>query len=145
MPSVQETAFLKDSAAKAFEPRHRQIIHYTIDKYDTAVQIGLTSFHHIEKSKRKAHIVKSRTTDNLDTLLPEFESNFIRKGGKVIWANDADEAREEIWKIMQRAGAKTVVKSKSMTTEEIGLNDFLEKKGVNTLETDLGEYIVQLL
>jgi len=145
MPSVQETAFLKDSAAKAFEPRHRQIINYNIDKYDTAVQIGLTSFHHIENSKRKAHIIKWRMMENLDKLLPEFESNFIRKGGKVIWANDADEAREEIWKIMQRAGAKTVVKSKSMTTEEIGLNDFLEKKGVNTLETDLGEYIVQLL
>src|SRR5690606_4070971 len=106
---------------------------------------GLTHFHHIENSKRKAHIIKWRMMENLDKLLPEFESNFIQKGGKVIWANDADEAREEIWKIMQRAGAKTVVKSKSMTTEEIGLNDFLEKKGVNTLETDLGEYIVQLL
>jgi len=145
MPSVQETAFLKDSATKAFEPRHRQIINYNIDKYDAAVQIGLTSFHHIENSKRKAHIIKWRMMENLDKLLPEFESNFIQKGGKVIWANDAEEAREEIWKIMQRAGAKTVVKSKSMTTEEIELNHFLEEKGVNTLETDLGEYIVQLL
>lgn len=145
MPSVQETAFLKDSATKAFEPRHRQIINYNIDKYDAAVQIGLTSFHHIENSKRKAHIIKWRMMENLDKLLPEFESNFIQKGGKVIWANDAEEAREEIWKIMQRAGAKTVVKSKSMTTEEIELNHFLEEKGVNTLETDLGEYIVRLL
>src|SRR5690606_1459812 len=145
MPSAQETAFLKDSATKAFEPRHRQIINYNIDKYDTAVQIGLRPFHHIENSKRKAHIIKWRMMENLDKLLPEFESNFIQKGGKVIWANDANEAREEIWKIMQRADAKTVVKSKSMTTEEIDLNDFLEKKGVNTLETDLGEYIVQLL
>ncbi|MFC7522550.1 LutB/LldF family L-lactate oxidation iron-sulfur protein [Parapedobacter sp. GCM10030251] len=145
MPSVQEIAFLKDSAAKAFEPRHRQIINYNIDKYDTAVQIGLSHFHHIENSKRKAHIIKWRVMETLDKLLPEFESNFVQKGGKVIWANDADEAREEIWKIMQRSGAKTVVKSKSMTTEEIDLNDFLEKKGVKTLETDLGEYIVQLL
>ena len=145
MSSTQETAFLKDSASKAFEPRHRQIINYNIDRYDRAVQKGLTSFHHLENSKRKAHIIKWRMMENLDKLLPEFESNFLQKGGKVIWANDADEAREEIWKIMQQAGAKSVVKSKSMTTEEIELNDFLEKKGIHTLETDLGEYIVQLL
>ncbi|MGK6350812.1 LutB/LldF family L-lactate oxidation iron-sulfur protein [Parapedobacter sp. DT-150] len=145
MPSVQETVFLKDSAAKAFEPRHRQIINYNIDKYDVSVGIGLSQFHHIENSKRKAHIVKWKVMENLDKLLPEFESNFLQKGGKVIWANDAEEARQEIWKIMERAGAKTVVKSKSMTTEEIELNTFLHEKGVDTVETDLGEYIVQLL
>lgn len=145
MSSAQETAFLKDSAAKAFEPRHRQIINFNIDRYDTAVQKGLAPFQHLENAKQKAHITKWRMMENLDKLLPEFESNFLQKGGKVIWANDADEAREEIWKIMERAGAKTVVKSKSMTTEEIELNEFLEKKGVSPLETDLGEYIVQLL
>jgi len=145
MPSAQEAAFLKDSAAKAFELRHRQIINYNIDKYDVAVESGLSQFHHIENSKRKAHTIKWRVMENLDKLLPEFEANFLRKGGKVIWANDAEEARQEIWNIMERAGAKTVVKSKSMTTEEIELNAFLENKGVRTVETDLGEYIVQLL
>jgi len=145
MPSTKESAFLKDSASKAFDTRHRQIINYNIDKYDSAVDIGLHHFQHIENSKRKAHIIKWRVMENLDKLLPEFESNFIRKGGKVIWANDAEEAREEIWKIMQRSGAKSAVKSKSMVTEEIGLNEFLEEKGIHTVETDLGEYIVQLL
>ena len=145
MPSPNESTFLKDSATKAFEPRHRQIINYNIDKYDVALQNGLSQFHHIENSKRKAHIIKWKVMENLDKLLPEFESNFLRKGGKVIWANNAEEARQEIWKIMERAGAETVVKSKSMTTEEIELNAFLEDKGVTTVETDLGEYIVQLL
>src|SRR5690554_1649249 len=143
--STQEASFLKDSAAKAFEPRHRQIINYNIDKYDTAVQHGLPQFKHLENSKRKAHIIKWRVMENLDKLLPEFESNFLRKGGKVIWANDAEEARQEIWKIIKRADAKMVVKSKSMTTEEIELNEFLDGKDVKTVETDLGEYIVQLL
>lgn len=145
MPSTQEATFLKDSAEKAFEPRHRQIINYNIDKYDTAVQAGLPRFQHLENAKRKAHIIKWRVMENLDKLLPEFESNFLRKGGKVIWANDAEEARQEIWKIIEHADARTVVKSKSMTTEEIELNEFLEGKGVKTVETDLGEYIVQLL
>lgn len=145
MSSAREAAFLKESAAKAFEPRHRQIINYNIDKYDDAVKRGLPQFHHLENSKRKAHIIKWRVMENLDKLLPEFESNFLRKGGKVIWANDSAEAREEIWKILADAGAKTVVKSKSMTTEEIELNEFLAEKNVKTVETDLGEYIVQLL
>lgn len=145
MPSIQETTFLKDSADKAFELRHRQIINYNIDKYDTAVDVGLSAFHHLENSKRKAHIIKWKVMENLDRLLPEFEANFQKKGGQVIWANDAEEARNEIWKIVSRTGAKSVVKSKSMTTEEIELNDFLEKKGIAAVESDLGEYIVQLL
>ena len=75
MSSAREAAFLKESAAKAFEPRHRQIINYNIDKYDDAVKRGLPQFHHLENSKRKAHIIKWRVMENLDKLLPEFESN----------------------------------------------------------------------
>jgi len=145
MSSVQETTFLKESAVKAFEPRHREIINYNIDKYDDAVSRGLPQFRHLENSKRKAHIIKWRVMENLDKLLPEFEANFIRRGGKVIWANDANEARAEIGKILANAGAKTVVKSKSMTTEEIELNAFLAENDIKSIETDLGEYIVQLL
>lgn len=145
MSSAREAIFLKESAAKAFEPRHREIINYNIDKYDDAVKRGLPEFYHLENSKRKGHIIKWRVMENLDKLLPEFESNFSRNGGKVIWANDAAEAREEIGKILADAGARSVVKSKSMTTEEIELNEFLAEKKVQTIETDLGEYIVQLL
>ena len=83
--------------------------------------------------------------ENLDKLLPEFEANFQRKGGKVIWANDAEEANREILNILKKAGAKSVIKSKSMVTEEIQLNEFLESHHIETLESDLGEYIVQLL
>jgi L-lactate dehydrogenase complex protein LldF len=83
--------------------------------------------------------------ENLDKLLPEFEANFQKKGGKVIWANDADEANREILNIIRKANAKTVIKSKSMATEEIHLNEFLEKHHIEALESDLGEYIVQLL
>lgn len=83
--------------------------------------------------------------ENLDKFLPEFESNFQRRGGKVIWANDMQEAQAEILNIIRRANARTVIKSKSMTTEEIHLNHFLEENGIESLESDLGEFIVQLL
>ena len=137
--------FLKTSDTKAFDTDHRRIINHNIGKYDVAVERGLSKFANLENSKRKAHTIKWKVMENLDKLLPEFESNFQRKGGKVIWANDAAEANKEILQIIKKAGAKTVIKSKSMATEEIHLNEFLEENQIETVESDLGEYIVQLL
>jgi len=139
------TDFIHTSDTKAFDLNHRRIINYNISKYHTAVDRGLSKLANLENSKRKAHTIKWKVMENLDKLLPEFESNFQRKGGKVIWANDIEEAQNEILKIIKKAGAKTVIKSKSMATEEIHLNAFLEENHIEALESDLGEYIVQLL
>ncbi len=137
--------FLDSARFKSFDQEHRRIIQYNIGKYDAAVTKGLAKFAGLENAKKKAHTIKWRVMENLDKLLPEFEANFQRKGGKVIWANDQDEAHSEILKIIQKAEAKTVIKSKSMVTEELHLNEFLEQHQIETLESDLGEYIVQLL
>ncbi len=139
------TDFIHTSDSKAFDLDHRRIINYNIGKYHVAVERGLSKLSNLENSKRKAHTIKWKVMENLDKLLPEFESNFQRKGGKVIWANDIEEAQNEILQIIKKAGAKTVIKSKSMATEEIHLNEFLEKNHIEALESDLGEYIVQLL
>lgn len=80
----------------------------------------------------------------LDQYLEEFESNITRRGAKVLWAEDAKQALEQVMKICEEKNCKTIVKSKSMVTEEIHLNDYLEKKGIESVETDLGEYIQQL-
>jgi L-lactate dehydrogenase complex protein LldF len=137
--------FLVAAEGKAFDRDHRRILNYNIGKYDVAVERGLSRIANLENAKRKAHVIKWKVMENLDKFLPEFESNFQRRGGKVIWANDVAEAQAEILQIMERANAKTVVKSKSMVTEEIHLNEFLESHQMESLETDLGEYIVQLL
>ncbi|MFD0795771.1 LutB/LldF family L-lactate oxidation iron-sulfur protein [Mucilaginibacter litoreus] len=144
MSSTSEE-FLKESEQKAFDIDQRRIINYNIDKYDTAFERGSSRFINLDNSKKKAHVIKWKVMENLDKLLPEFEANFQKRGGRVIWANDADEACREIHAIIERAGAKTVIKSKSMATEEIHLNAYLEKHGVESLESDLGEYIIQLL
>lgn len=137
--------FLVKSDEKAFDLPHRKTINHNIGKYNTAVERGLSKFENLEASKKKAHVTKWRVMENLDKFLPEFEANFIKRGGKVIWANDAEEAQREILNIIQKRNGKTVIKSKSMTTEEIHLNEFLEKNNIESLESDLGEYIVQLL
>ena len=137
--------FLVASEEKAFDVDHRRIINNNIDKYSTAVTRGLSRITNLDNAKRKGHVIKWKVMENLDKFLPEFEANFQKCGGKVIWANDAEEANREILNIIQKANAKTVVKSKSMVTEEIHLNEFLQSNQVESLETDLGEYIVQLL
>lgn len=137
--------FVEVSSQKSFDIPHRGIINFNIGKYDTAVDRGLSRLINLEHAKRKAHVVKWKTMENLDKLLPEFESNFQKKGGRVIWANTVEEANKEILAILNKAKAKTVIKSKSMVSEEIQLNESLELNGIESLESDLGEYIVQLL
>lgn len=103
------------------------------------------SFFDLPNAKIKANIIKWKSIENMDRYLLDFESNFTRRGGHVIWANDAKEAQEEIQKIVEQHEAKLIVKSKSMATEEIELNHFLEKLGIEAVESDLGEFIIQLL
>ena len=144
MGSIAEE-FLVAAEDKAFDTGHRRIINYNIGKYDAAVERGLSKIINLDNAKRKGHVIKWKVMENLDKFLPEFEANFQKRGAKVIWANDAAEANREILNIFKKANVKTVVKSKSMVTEEIQLNEFLEHNHIESLETDLGEYIVQLL
>jgi L-lactate dehydrogenase complex protein LldF len=142
--SVKLKQFLQDSEAKAFDLDHRQKIRFNIGKYNFAVKNGLNQYVDHELARARASYIKTNVINNLDKYLTEFERNFTQRGGKVIWAQNKEEALREIGQIVQRKRVKTVVKSKSMTTEEIHLNDYLGKHGIDTVETDLGEYIVQL-
>jgi L-lactate dehydrogenase complex protein LldF len=88
--------------------------------------------------------IKDHTLAHLDLYLEAFEAAVTARGGHVHWARDAAEARAIVLELCQEAGARTVTKSKSMVGEEIGLNAFLEAHGLVPVETDLGEYIIQL-
>lgn len=88
--------------------------------------------------------MKDHVLAHLDHYLELFEAKVLAQGGHVHWARDADEARRIVLGICRAANARTVTKGKSMVAEEIGLNAYLEKNGVKPVETDLGEYIIQL-
>ena len=92
----------------------------------------------------QARDLKNHTLENLDFYLSRFEDRVTEKGGHVHWARTPAEAREAVLEICRSVDAKTVTKGKSMVTEEIGLNDFLIESGLTPIETDLGEYIIQL-
>lgn len=98
-----------------------------------------------EELRHLGHAAKRRVMEHLDEYLLAFEEGCRKNGMTVHWARDAAEAQAIVLKIAEENSVSSVVKSKSLTTEEIHLNKFLIEHGIETLETDLGEYIVQLL
>ncbi len=143
---MNETAatFIAKSTIKSEDLDHRHKINFNIGKYDAAVPGGKAQFKNLELAKQRAKNIKWRAIENLHEQLEEFEMHFTARGGKVIWAQDSQEALDEILKICKQKNCTSVVKSKSMVTEEIHLNHFLESNGIESIETDLGEYIQQL-
>ena len=138
------SSFLAKSTIKAADLEHRRKINFNIGKYNAAVALGRQQFSDIDLARERAKNLKWRAIESLDQRLEEFESHFTRRGGKVIWAENAEEALHEIRQICVEKKCRMVVKSKSMVTEEIHLNKMLAENGIESVETDLGEYIQQL-
>ena len=136
--------FIAKSTVKAADKEHRRKINFNIGKYNTVVPQGKQQFSNVNLAREKAKNIKWKAIENLDKQLETFEAIITRRGAKVIWAEDEQQALDAIKKICEEKNCKTLVKSKSMATEEIHLNDFLEKIGIESIETDLGEYIQQL-
>ena len=136
--------FLSKSEIKAMDAEHKRKLAFNIGKYNEVVVKGKQQFSDLDIARRKAKNIKWKTIENLDKYLIQFEKKFIENGGKVLWASNAEEANELVLGICKEHQAKQVVKSKSMVTEEIHLNDFLAKHDIESVETDLGEYIQQL-
>jgi len=96
-----------------------------------------------EDLREQASQIKNFTLDNLGELLVQFEQNAIQNGIKVHWAADAKEHNQIVHSIIAKKGVSQLVKSKSMLTEECHLNEYLAEKGIDVVDTDLGERIVQ--
>lgn len=138
------SSFIAKSTIKAADLEHRRKVNFNISRYNAVVPLGKEQFADVHLARERAKNIKWRALESLDQYLEEFESKLTRRGGKVIWADDAEIALQEILKICRQKNCKTVVKSKSMVTEEVHLNAFLEAHGIESVETDLGEYIQQL-
>jgi L-lactate dehydrogenase complex protein LldF len=142
--SDASSTFIAKSTVRAADLDHRRKINFNIGKYNAVVPQGKQQFSDLEAARRMAKQVKWKSLENLDQMLETFERNFQARGGRVIWAETTKEAQEAILAICREKQCRTVVKSKSMATEEIHLNDFLSHAGIESVETDLGEYIQQL-
>ena len=142
--SEHSQSFIAKSTEKTADRDHRRKINFNIGRYNAVVPKGKEQFINVNLAREKAKNIKWKAIENLDKMLESFEAKIISRGAKVIWAENAQQALEEIGKICAEKNCKTLVKSKSMVTEEIHLNKFLQDKGIESIETDLGEYIQQL-
>lgn len=137
-------SFLENADKKAHDLNHKKVINFNIDRYNAAVKNGKLQFDDLEKARKHAKNLKWSAIENLEKHLESFEKKITQQGAKVLWAENANAACDLILEICESKQTKTVVKSKSMVTEEIHLNDFLQKHRIESVETDLGEYIQQL-
>ena len=97
-----------------------------------------------EQLREKASAIKRHTITHLDEYLDQFATNAEKNGVEVHWAKDAKEFNEIVYGILKNHNVKKMVKSKSMLTEECEMNPYLEERGIEVVETDLGERIIQL-
>ena len=142
--SENSSSFIARSTIKSADREHRRKINFNISRYNAVVPVGKKQFTNETLVREQAKNIKWKAIETLDKQLENFEASITRRGAKVIWAETAEEALNEILKICRAKNCKTIVKSKSMVTEEIHLNKFLEKNQIESVETDLGEYIQQL-
>jgi L-lactate dehydrogenase complex protein LldF len=142
--SDNSSTFITKGAEKASDREHRRKINFNISRYNAVVPVGKQQFTNVHLARERAKNIKWKAIETLDKQLESFEVNITRRGAKVLWAETSEQALEEILKICRQKNCTTIVKSKSMVTEELHLNKFLAEHNIESVETDLGEYIQQL-
>jgi L-lactate dehydrogenase complex protein LldF len=135
--TIKETVANQDLQKAIYSATGRLIAH-------RAGSLGLDLLPDYQDLRSIAHDMKRHTIDNLDYYIELFERNVEAHGGKVVFCSEAKDVADFVLDLAKKRGAHLIVKSKSMTTEEIDLNERLEHHHLESVETDLGEYILQL-
>lgn len=144
-PRAAPAADFAERSALALENAFlRRAVRFTVDRLRNGKQASAEAHGDFEALRERGRAIRAHTIAHLDRYLDQFVDNLEAAGGVAHFAADAAEAAELCASIAQGCGAKLAVKSKSMVSEEIELNQRLEKAGVAAVETDLGEWIVQL-
>jgi L-lactate dehydrogenase complex protein LldF len=136
--------FKAAASEKTRDLRHRQIIRTALRNYEVVRDKRRDAFQSWESARQAAAEIKWEAVNHLDTHLEQLVSKLEARGTKVHWASTGAQAREIITQILRDKKARSIIKSKAMTSEEIHLNDALEHAGFTVVESDLGEFIVQL-
>jgi len=144
MPSSTTETFDRNSREALKNPQLRSALRNLAVTFGDRRKSAIGTVDDFEGLRERARRIKDETLLHLDKYLEQFESNAEKTGAKVHWARDGSEACHIVLDLLTEIGATKVVKSKSMATEEIHLNHALEDKGIYPVETDLGEWIIQL-
>jgi L-lactate dehydrogenase complex protein LldF len=141
MISEIEKKIIEKSIENSSNKDRQKILNNNILKYYNNVSDAKFQYKNINLAKKRAGSIKHRVLNNLDKYLIEFEASFTKRGGKVIWALDDEQALNEIYNILIKNDIKSIIKSKSLICNEIGLYEFLKRKNIDVLESDLVDFI----
>lgn len=136
--------FKSQAAVLTRDLQHRETIHSALSKYEVVRDRTRNAFQDWEAARQAAAETKWDAVNHLDQYLVELVEKLEARGTKVHWASTGAQAREIILSIIREKKARSIVKSKAMTSEEIHLNEALAAAGFEVVESDLGEFIVQL-
>ncbi|MGG5810815.1 LutB/LldF family L-lactate oxidation iron-sulfur protein [Falsiroseomonas sp. CW058] len=144
MVQVTSPAFKRNAARALDDPGLQKALGKAKGAFLQRRAVAVAALPEFEALRDIGRDIKNHTLAHLDHYLELYAANVERAGGQVHWCSTAEDARAAVLEICRRAGARTVTKGKSMISEEIGINDHLEAHGIQPIETDLGEYIIQL-
>ena len=138
------TAFKQNATSALADKRLQKALAFTRPAFPSRRAAAIAALPEFEQLREAGRAIKDHTLAHLDFYLEAWADKVERSGGQVHWCGTADEARAAVLAICQRVGARTVTKGKSMISEELAINEHLEQHGITPVETDLGEYILQL-
>ena len=144
MNQLTSETFGENARAALGDTQLRGALRYATTLFGRRRREAAASLSNWEELRSEARAIKEEVLLHLDRYLETFVTNAEKRGANIHWARDAAEANDIICQLTLARGARNVVKSKSMTTEEIHLNTALERASMQVVETDLGEYIIQL-
>jgi L-lactate dehydrogenase complex protein LldF len=141
---IRSLAFKENVAEALADARLQKALEFTRPSFAGRRSAAVANLPEFEQLRDVGRDIKNHTLSNLDFYLETWAANVEKAGGHVHWCSTADEARAAVLEICRKANARTVTKGKSMISEELGINEHLEKHGITPVETDLGEYILQI-
>ena len=133
--------FNQNARKIAFDDEHYEMMMSRYDFFMQNVKNRSNYYSNIDLEKQRAFTIRSKAFKKLDNLLVDFDTNFTKNGGNLLWANDSDEARKMIYDILNQNKVKKIVKTKSSTIEEIELISYLEMKKVKVVDTNIGDFV----
>lgn len=140
---VEPVTQFKEGSKKAFDEEHWQKINFSTGCFEKSFAEGKENYRNLELEKQRAYTLRNKSLLGLEKLLVDFEIHFNENGGKVLWARNADDALTMIFDLICKERADAIMRSNSMVLDEIGLNEFLNRKNVNIVETEVGRFVLQ--
>ncbi len=141
MQSENQNKFIENSVINSLNKDQQNILNTNITIYNNNLNASRLQFSKLDLARKRAGSIKHRVLKDLDKYLIEFEASFTKRGGKVIWSVDSEQALNDIFNIIAKNDAHHIVKSKSVLSQEIELSNFLKSKNIDLSETDLVEFI----